>query len=119
MRICVIGAGLAGASLSWRVAQLPDVQLALAPGPSGAADATAASGGLVRGFETGAAQRRLAIDSLLELLADPVLRDWSGYTRCGSLYLPAATDGLEQILAELETELPGSARLIDTAGLAE
>lgn len=119
MRICVIGAGLAGASLSWRLAQLPDVQLALAPGPSGAADATAASGGLVRGFETAPVQRRLAIDSLLELLADPVLRDWSGYTRCGSLYLPASTDGLEQVLAELETELPGSARLIDTTGLAE
>jgi glycine/D-amino acid oxidase-like deaminating enzyme len=118
MRICVIGAGLAGASLGWRLAQLPSVQLVLAPGPTGAADATAASGGLVRGFEINPIQRRLAIDSLLELLADPVLRDWSGYTRCGSLYLPASADGLEQALAELEADLPGSAQLIDTADLA-
>ncbi len=118
MQVCVIGAGLAGTTLAWRLAQLPSVQLALAPGPTAAADATAASGGLVRGFETNPAQRRLAIDSLLELLADPVLRDWSGYTRCGSLYLPATEDGLEQVMAELEADLPGSAQLIDTAGLA-
>jgi glycine/D-amino acid oxidase-like deaminating enzyme len=78
MRICVIGAGIAGTLLAWRLAESTSVdRIDLVTGPPGT-DATAASGGGVRGFETHPVQRRLAIDSLTELFDG--LRETAGYT---------------------------------------
>ena len=92
-------------------------EVLLAPGPAREYDATRASGGAVRGYETAPAQRRLALDSMAELAADPILRHWSGYTRCGSMYLPADPRGLPAALTEIEAVLPGSAALLDSAEL--
>jgi glycine/D-amino acid oxidase-like deaminating enzyme len=114
MRVCVIGAGVAGALLAWRLAQLPEIELVvLAPGPARPGDATAASGGSVRAFELSPAQSGLAIDSMTELLADPTLRDWAGFVECGSVYLPADPGCLPAAIAEIEASLPGSASLLD------
>jgi glycine/D-amino acid oxidase-like deaminating enzyme len=112
----VIGGGIAGALLAWRLAGHPDVErVQLAVGVAGARDATAASGGLVRGFETEPVQRRLAIDSLIELLGDSRLRHWSGYTETGSLYRPLE---LEAAAAdEVSASLPGSVDLLPAAEL--
>lgn len=149
-RICVVGAGLAGTLLAWRLASRGgDVEVDLVDGvggPGPARDATAASGGLVRGYETDAEQRRLATESLAELLGSAVLRGWSGYRRAGSAYVlragpapsgpripaqaraePTAVpddrlshltlDDLTAELADLHRLIPGSARLAGPADL--
>src|SRR5262249_4099221 len=95
-----------------------------APDGAGRPDATGASGGLVRGFETDPAVARLATRSLAELLASPALRRWAGYRSVGSLYLlPAgsrpALPALAGMVAELERRIPDSAELLDAAGLRE
>ncbi|MEO6703740.1 MAG: FAD-dependent oxidoreductase [Jatrophihabitantaceae bacterium] len=118
MQVCVIGAGVAGALLSWRLAQLPEVErVLLAPGPATPADATAVSGGAVRAFEISAEQRSLAIESMAELVSDPRMRDWAGFVECGSVYLPADPAPLPVAMAEIEAGLPGSAALLDAAEL--
>jgi len=111
MRVCVVGAGLAGSLLAWRLAADRTVRVDLVGSPG--ADATAVSGGVVRGFETLPEQRELAMDSLDELLASPVLRDWSGYRETGSTYLPVnlPADQLETAVKEIEAVCPGSAEL--------
>lgn len=120
MRVCVIGGGLAGAMLAWRLAQQPVVgEVLLAPGPGSPQDATSASGGSIRGYELAAAQRRLAIDSMAELVSDPTLRDWAGYVCCGSVYVPADSTGLAEAVTEIEASLPGSASLLSAVELAE
>ncbi|HST50207.1 FAD-dependent oxidoreductase [Jatrophihabitans sp.] len=120
MQVSVIGGGLAGALLAWRLARQPDVdRVSLAPGAARDRDATAASGGAVRGYETEPAQRRLAIDSLTELLSDDRLRDWAGYTETGSLYRPLETAQLEAGAAEVADALPGSVRLLTAGQLRE
>ncbi|HEX2904777.1 MAG TPA: FAD-dependent oxidoreductase [Jatrophihabitans sp.] len=113
----MIGAGLAGATLAWRLAQR-GVEVELAAGPPQPADATAVSGGAVRAFETEPGQRALALASMAELLSDARLAGWAGYTECGSVYLPTAGDGLAPALAELESVLPGSASLRSAAELS-
>lgn len=121
MRIAIIGGGLAGSLLAWRLAQQPgDAELLLAPGPASAADATAASGGAVRAYEVNPEQRALALASMAELAADPVLRDWSGFSCCGSVYLPAAgtAQNLAGVVAEINATLDGSAELVDADQLA-
>ncbi len=56
MQVSVLGGGLAGALLAWRLARQPGVgRVSLAPGPARDRDATAASGGAVRGYEIEAA----------------------------------------------------------------
>ena len=111
--VSVVGGGIAGALLAWRLARHPDVEeVLLAPGVAGARDATAASGGLVRGYETEPAQRRLAIDSLAELLDDDRLRGWSGYTETGSIYRPQDPAPIAAVAAEISASLPGSAELL-------
>src|SRR5215218_5137019 len=113
MHFSVIGGGVAGALLAWRLAQQPDVdRVTLAPGAAGRRDATAVSGGAVRGYETEAVQRRLAIDSLTELLADDRLRNWAGYTRTGSHYRSDDTASVEAGAAEVSAALPDSVRLL-------
>ena len=96
MRICVVGTGLAGSLLAWRLAADRTVRVDLAGSP--AADATTASGGVARGFETLPEQRELALDSLRELLDSALLRAWSGYRETGSTYVPSGLPA-----AELET----------------
>jgi glycine/D-amino acid oxidase-like deaminating enzyme len=139
VRVCVAGGGLAGSLLAWRLAQLPGTQVDLLTGPAGgtgirpivggtgarpdaggtevrpAADATAASGGAVRAYDALAAQRRLAIASLAELLGSRVLRDWARYRETGFAYLREDGTHLAAELAEIERELPGSADLTSPA----
>jgi glycine/D-amino acid oxidase-like deaminating enzyme len=117
-RLCVVGGGLAGSLLAWRLGQArTDWQLDLVPGERTRTDATSASGGAVRAFETDPEQRRLACDSLVELLGSTTLREWSGYRRVDSVYLRPAPDGLDAALADLDAVLPGSARLVPVAEL--
>ena len=119
MKICIVGAGLAGALLAWRLSGRPGVELSLAPGPQEFDDATAVSGGAVRAYENAAVQRSLALDSLAELLDSPVLQEWSGYRATGSVYLPSDTAGLAGAVSEIEAVVPGSACVLDTAGLLD
>lgn len=130
IRVAVVGAGLAGSLLAWRLAgrTAPPLRLDLFTGTGGAGgwDATDASGGLVRGFEPDPVAGRLAAASLAELTASATLRRWSHYQEIGSVYVCAAPDPAElaRRVGELEAALPGSAsavpaqRLADTYGWA-
>ncbi|MEV6516297.1 FAD-dependent oxidoreductase [Micromonospora chalcea] len=90
-RVLVVGAGLAGALLARRLRDAGAEAVLIGPhggGPGGRhADATAASGGLVRAFEPDPAARSLATASLAELLDDPALATAAGWRATGSLYL--------------------------------
>jgi glycine/D-amino acid oxidase-like deaminating enzyme len=119
VRSCVVGGGLAGTLLAWRLAQAaPQGQVDLVLGRRCRADATAASGGAVRAYEPDPEQRRLAIASLVELLASPTLRHWARYQRVDSVYLPAGDPADPAGLAEIERALPGSLQPLSAAGLA-
>ncbi|MER7460433.1 FAD-dependent oxidoreductase [Micromonospora sp. NPDC126480] len=117
MRITVVGAGLAGALLAWRLCHLrPGARLTLVTGPS-RPDATGASGGLVRAFEAGPDEAEAAARSMAELVASPVLRRWSDYREIGSAYLlPGPADA--RALRWAEELLPGSVALREGAALA-
>jgi glycine/D-amino acid oxidase-like deaminating enzyme len=128
VRICVVGGGLAGSLLAWRLAQAGAGQIDLALGasapPAGAApdaaqdDATEASGGVVRGFEPDPAVSQAAVASLVELRASPMLRRWSAYHEVGSLYVRDSPAVPAAQLAELERALPGSADPLAAGPLA-
>lgn len=118
MRVGVVGAGVAGALIAWRLARAgADVQVLAGTDRS---DATAASGGLVRGFEPDEAACRLAADSLAELRADPVLRGWAAYREIGSVYACAGRTAAElaPLVSEVDARLPGSVSVLDGPGLA-
>jgi glycine/D-amino acid oxidase-like deaminating enzyme len=127
VRVCIIGAGLAGSLLAWRLAQATtgwriDLMLGVRPSTSGdlpgdIRDATAASGGAVRAFEAHPEQRRLAIASMVELLASRTLRQWSDYRPAHVVNLRRTAAGLDAALAEIELMLPGSAWLADADDL--
>jgi len=120
MRVCIAGGGLAGTLLAWRLAGRPEVEsVDLLLGDHTASDATEVSGGVVRAYEPHPEQRRLAVDSLTELLASPVLREWSRFRETGSLYLRSHDPGLATALRQIDAELPGSARLLGTEALAD
>ncbi|MEV0801071.1 FAD-dependent oxidoreductase [Kribbella sp. NPDC050281] len=112
MRVCVIGAGIAGALLAWRLSDRVEVDLVTG---SAGTDATAASGGGVRGFETHPVQRRLAIESLSELFEG--LQEKAGYTETGCTYLLPSYAGLEAAVAEVEHAHPGSTEIVDGTDL--
>lgn len=117
MRVCVVGTGVAGSLLAWRLTRAGmDVHLVAGPDRP---DATAVSGGLVRGFDPDPAGCRLAADSLAELRADPTLARWAAYREIGSVYACAGRTAadLAPLLSEVDGRLPGSARLVDSAGL--
>ncbi|GAA2038428.1 hypothetical protein GCM10009839_44970 [Catenulispora yoronensis] len=131
-RICVVGGGLAGALLAWRLASggggggggtgggtaAGAVTVELLTGRPGTADATAASRGLVRAFETDPAHAAAARASLAELLADPVLREWAGYRRLGSTYVLADGPPDPAQFAALLSGAPGAVHLVTAADLA-
>lgn len=113
-RVAIVGGGVAGALLALRTARAPGgarVDLFTARDPRHE-DASGASGGLVRGFETGTDACRVAAESLAEIRSSDTLRDWTGYRETGSLYvLPggSATDGPAGVL---DAYLPGSAEVV-------
>jgi glycine/D-amino acid oxidase-like deaminating enzyme len=109
MRIAVVGGGLAGALLAWRLRGTAGLCVELFTGRRrGGWDATAASGGLVRGFEPAPESCRLAALSLAELRGSPGLRTCSGYRETGSVYLlPAGVDPSDGA-AVVDELLPGS-----------
>jgi len=117
--VCVVGSGLAGSMLAWRLASEPGVarvDLLLGAAFRSLRDATATSAGVVRGFERDVRASRLATDSLVELYDDPRLRRWAEYEEVGSLYICA--DGPPPPdLAYLEDQLPGSVELVSAREL--
>ena len=117
MRACVVGGGLAGSLLAWRLARATsrwDIHLV-----SGGrrADATAASGGAVRAYEPDPMQRRLATVSMVELLGSRTLRDWADYRPGEAVTLRRDGDGLDAAVADIEMLLPGSAEVVGPAEL--
>ncbi|WP_433044832.1 FAD-dependent oxidoreductase [Dactylosporangium sp. CS-033363] len=115
MRVGIVGAGIAGSLLAWRLARA-GTDVALATGPPGLRDATGASGGAVRGWEPHAEQRALAVASLAELTADPVLRRWADFRPLPSVIVgpadEAALTGLDaRIIGERELAALGWASL--------
>jgi glycine/D-amino acid oxidase-like deaminating enzyme len=119
MRVCVVGGGLAGSLLTWRLVQATPWHIDLVCGHRCHADATAASGGAVRAYEIDPEQRSLATASLMELLGSRVLREWSGYRSTGSLYLLPSAPGVAAGVAEIEALLPGSATVAADQDLAD
>lgn len=124
MRVCIAGGGLAGALLAWRLAQQPGTDVRLLLGQDRGRDATGASHGAVRCYESLPSQRELAVASMAELLASPVLRDWGDYRQTGFVYLPGgeaetATGRAEltAAVAGINRQLPGSAE-VGTAAAA-
>lgn len=93
MRVRIVGAGIAGALLAWRI-KLADhtARVEVAGGPP--RDATAASGGIVRGYDPDPEESRLATAALAELLASRLLRSWSAYEEIGSVFTPLAQDAV-------------------------
>jgi glycine/D-amino acid oxidase-like deaminating enzyme len=119
MRVCIVGGGLAGSLLTWRLARdAPDCEVHLVIGSAQLADATAASGGAVRAYERNPEQRRLAAASMAELLASRTLREWADYREVGSLYLRDTASGLDDELADVTAALPDSVRLVRAAELS-
>jgi glycine/D-amino acid oxidase-like deaminating enzyme len=118
--IAVIGGGLAGAVLGWRLTRLGHPVTVLTGGALAARDATAVSGGLLRAFETDPVGARAAALSLAELRSDAGLRRLAGYREFGSSYLlpPGSTAAAIRPVLDLVDELlPGAARLVDAAEL--
>ncbi|MDJ0346004.1 FAD-dependent oxidoreductase [Streptomyces sp. H10-C2] len=117
MRICVVGGGLAGMLLAWRLVRQPRLQVTLVTGAPGVRDSTGVSGGLVRGFETDPQVAELAARSLQELRASALLREWSEYQETGSLYLLHSAPPLRRLI-DVDRSLPGSVLILDRAELA-
>ncbi|MEU7161419.1 NAD(P)/FAD-dependent oxidoreductase [Streptomyces chrestomyceticus] len=114
MRICVVGAGVAGALLAWRLVAEHGARVTLLTGAP-RADATSASGGLVRAFERDPEMARLAALSLAELRASRTLREWAAYRPGASLYVLAPADGAEAV----PDVLPPAAERCDRRRLAD
>ncbi|WP_412543128.1 FAD-dependent oxidoreductase [Longispora sp. K20-0274] len=119
MRVGILGDGIAGTLLTWQLARThQDLDLTLFPGPTvGHLTASAASGGLVRGFEVDPRSRAHATAALTELLASSTLRRWSRYTETGSVYVltngRTAADGAD----ELDRSVRDSVELVDGPAL--
>ncbi len=120
VRVCVVGGGLAGSLLAWRLARagVGRVDLALGEPAARGGDATEVSGGMVRGFDPDPAVSEAAVDSLLELRASETLRRWSDYREVGSVYVCESPAAAHPRLAELDRALPGSASLLTPGRLA-
>ncbi len=111
MRVAIVGGGLAGALLAWRLSERPGrprVELFAGTEPM-RADATAASGGLMRAFEPDPEHCAAAAESLAELLATAELRAWADFREIGSLYVLAPGADPRASAAIVQDALPGSA----------
>ena len=118
MRIAIVGGGLAGALLALRLRQTGRrivVDLYAGDRPRGA-DATGASGGIVRGFVTGAEACRLATASLVELHRSATLRQWAGYREVGSAYLLRPGTDPGPSVDAVNRSLPGAAEVRPAGG---
>ncbi|MFG1804752.1 NAD(P)/FAD-dependent oxidoreductase [Micromonospora carbonacea] len=122
-RVLVVGAGLAGVLLAWRLQDAGAEAVlvgAATDGPTGGyRDATAASGGLVRAFEPEPAARALATASLAELRGDPGLAAEAGWRRTGSLYLldPDTVVGVGAGAAAVDAEVLTAAEVARRFGV--
>lgn len=118
MGVAVVGAGVAGALLTLRLAET-GVPVDLFTGTRRQdADATGASGGLVRGYEPDPSAAALAAASVAELRSSERMRRWADYAEIGSVFVtpvsqPPVTSAVDQVL----TRLPGSLRLAEPAEL--
>jgi glycine/D-amino acid oxidase-like deaminating enzyme len=113
MRIAIVGAGVAGALLALRLRQAPQIVVDVFAGDLPThADATGASGGLVRGYEPDIGLTHLATDSLAELRASATLREWSDYREVGSVYLLAGGTDPSASVETVDHKLPGSATVM-------
>ncbi|MGH3879732.1 MAG: NAD(P)/FAD-dependent oxidoreductase [Actinophytocola sp.] len=120
VRACIVGGGLAGSLLAWRLATASrSWRIDLVTGHHSRADATAASGGAVRAFEAHPEQRRLAAMSMVELLGSRTLRLWADFRRVESVYLPDGAGPLDDAIADIDQLLPGSASLVPAVELAK
>ena len=120
IRVAVIGGGLAGSLLALRLAERiggPHIELYLGTATHGR-DATFASGGLLRGFETDLGECRLAAESLAELRRDPALAHGSGYQESPSCYFLHPEVDPDRQLTLLDEILGGSARLAPAGQVA-
>lgn len=118
MRACIVGGGLAGSLLAWRMAMATTGwQIDLVLGDRCRGDATAMSGGAVRAYEPEPEQRRLATDSMVELLASRTLREWSGFRQARFVTLRRTTDGLDAAVADIELMLPGWVEVVPATEL--
>jgi glycine/D-amino acid oxidase-like deaminating enzyme len=115
VRIAIVGGGIAGAMLALRLAQAARgvvIEIFTTAAAAGPVDASGASGGLVRGFETEPGAGRPAAESLAEIRSSATLREWTGYRETGSVYLlPGDADPAAAVAAVNEL-LPGSARVV-------
>ncbi len=113
MHIAIVGGGLAGAALTWRLAGAPGMRCTLFAPES--ADASRASGGVVRRFDRDDQQRALAGDSLTELLTSSTLRAWTAFRPAGFTYLFDPGSGLDEPAAlaikQIEHARPGSVEI--------
>jgi|GEM_PF-1235339 len=135
-RVAIVGGGIAGVLLGWRLRRSPrPVALELFTGGAGvpsstttrgvggtwrhpiSGDATAASGGLVRAFESEPAACRLAAESLAELRGSARLRSWAGYREVGALYLLPPGADRARSLKLVDAMLPGSVAVLDREAL--
>ncbi|MBB5958151.1 glycine/D-amino acid oxidase-like deaminating enzyme [Saccharothrix tamanrassetensis] len=118
MKVGVVGGGLAGALLAWRLSEASDrVRVEVVVGRRTRPDASAVSGGLVRGFELDPGAGRVAAESLAELRGDDRLREWSGYREIGSLYVvPRGVDPAGSVRV-VDERLPGSPAVVDAGEL--
>jgi glycine/D-amino acid oxidase-like deaminating enzyme len=119
MRIAIVGGGIAGALLAWRLTShtrptLVEVFLGDRPKTS---DATGASGGLVRAYEPDPQACRAAAEGLAELLGSTTLREWSDYREVGSVYLTAPAVDPTGALHTIDSVLPRSAVTVSIAQL--
>lgn len=115
LRIGIVGDGVAGALLGWRLTRA-GAAVTVHTGPA-RPDATAVSGGLVRAFESDPEVCRLAAESLAELLGHPTLARAVAYRETGSTYVLADADDLDRPLKELDERLPGAVTVVERAGL--
>ncbi|MFJ2031738.1 FAD-dependent oxidoreductase [Streptosporangium sp. NPDC087985] len=119
-RIAVIGGGIAGVTLAWRLCEsIRGTGIQLFTGePYRRADASAVSGGLTRAFEPDPDLCMEASASLAELQADPVLRAWASYRETGSVYLmPGLGRETADLVDAVRQRVPGSVELLDAGQL--
>jgi len=114
--VAVVGAGVAGALLTLRLAEAGvPVDLFTGTRPD---DASGASGGLVRGYEPDPATAALAAAGIAELRSDARMRDWADFAEIGSVYVtPVSQPPVPAAVDQVLTRLPGSLRLAEPAEL--